>query len=215
MENDRLEPAAREDEHRALPEQDRHLQGEAGGGHPPREVHRLVREPAERLRKHVVLCVLRYSFAQLVWDRWLTGVAGVVDLKRKFAQIHKERSPEPRMFYCHFTTVTVSDCLSCSAPPCFQPYVGLQDTKSTQHILADGKLSSAFRSPFVDRRSSPRHRRCTKPKRQQPHLMTPVTLPIDILCSGLCFACLMFCLWIARCCILALGSCSCTPLNYS
>ncbi|KZT70518.1 G-protein alpha subunit [Daedalea quercina L-15889] len=38
-------------------------------------------------------------------------------LKRKFAQIHKEKSPEPRMFYCHFTTVT--------------------DTKSTQHILAD------------------------------------------------------------------------------
>jgi len=38
-------------------------------------------------------------------------------LKRKFAQIHKDRSPEPRMFYCHFTTVT--------------------DTKSTQHILTD------------------------------------------------------------------------------
>jgi len=38
-------------------------------------------------------------------------------LRRKFAQIHKERSPEPRVFYCHFTTVT--------------------DTKSTQHILVD------------------------------------------------------------------------------
>ena len=30
------------------------------------------------------------------------------DLRRKFAQIHKEHSPEPRPFYCHFTTVTVS-----------------------------------------------------------------------------------------------------------
>ena len=30
------------------------------------------------------------------------------DLQRKFAQIHKEHSPEPRPFYCHFTTVTVS-----------------------------------------------------------------------------------------------------------
>ncbi|KZT10357.1 G-alpha-domain-containing protein [Laetiporus sulphureus 93-53] len=38
-------------------------------------------------------------------------------LRRKFAQIHKERSPEQRQFYCHFTTVT--------------------DTKSTQHILVD------------------------------------------------------------------------------
>ncbi|PCH44939.1 G-alpha-domain-containing protein [Wolfiporia cocos MD-104 SS10] len=38
-------------------------------------------------------------------------------LRRKFAQIHRERSPEPRSFYCHFTTVT--------------------DTKSTQHILCD------------------------------------------------------------------------------
>ncbi|KAH9835198.1 guanine nucleotide binding protein, alpha subunit [Rhodofomes roseus] len=47
-------------------------------------------------------------------------------LKRKFAQIHKERSPEPRMFYCHFTTVT--------------------DTKSTQHILADVQDTVVVRS---------------------------------------------------------------------
>ncbi|OSX63438.1 hypothetical protein POSPLADRAFT_1140001 [Postia placenta MAD-698-R-SB12] len=39
------------------------------------------------------------------------------DLKRKFAQIHKDKSPELRSFYCHFTTVT--------------------NTKSTQHILFD------------------------------------------------------------------------------
>lgn len=38
-------------------------------------------------------------------------------LKRKFAQIHKDKSPELRSFYCHFTTVT--------------------NTKSTQHILFD------------------------------------------------------------------------------
>lgn len=30
-----------------------------------------------------------------------------VDLRRKFAQIHKEHSPKERSFYCHFTTVTV------------------------------------------------------------------------------------------------------------
>ncbi|EPS98032.1 hypothetical protein FOMPIDRAFT_1031729 [Fomitopsis schrenkii] len=47
-------------------------------------------------------------------------------LKRKFAQIHKERSPEPRMFYCHFTTVT--------------------DTKATQHILADVQDTVIVRS---------------------------------------------------------------------
>ncbi|EKM56555.1 uncharacterized protein PHACADRAFT_253754 [Phanerochaete carnosa HHB-10118-sp] len=38
-------------------------------------------------------------------------------LRRKFSQIHKESSPEPRPFYCHFTTVT--------------------DTKATSHILSD------------------------------------------------------------------------------
>ncbi|KAI0938701.1 hypothetical protein AcV5_000320 [Taiwanofungus camphoratus] len=38
-------------------------------------------------------------------------------LRRKFAQIHKEKSTEHRPFYYHFTTVT--------------------DTKTTQHILAD------------------------------------------------------------------------------
>lgn len=30
------------------------------------------------------------------------------DLRRKFAQIHKEKSTEHRPFYYHFTTVTVS-----------------------------------------------------------------------------------------------------------
>ncbi|CCM00780.1 uncharacterized protein FIBRA_02822 [Fibroporia radiculosa] len=38
-------------------------------------------------------------------------------LRRKFAQIHQDRSPEPRPFYCHFTNVI--------------------DTKSTRLILAD------------------------------------------------------------------------------
>jgi len=38
-------------------------------------------------------------------------------LKRKFQQIHKECSPEPRPFYCHFTSVT--------------------DPKATSNILAD------------------------------------------------------------------------------
>ncbi|KAI0089485.1 guanine nucleotide binding protein, alpha subunit [Irpex rosettiformis] len=38
-------------------------------------------------------------------------------LRRKFQQIHKEHSPAPRTFYCHFTTVT--------------------DTKATSMILAD------------------------------------------------------------------------------
>ena len=31
-----------------------------------------------------------------------------VDLKRKFAQLLKDHSPEPRSFYCHLTSVTVS-----------------------------------------------------------------------------------------------------------
>ncbi|EED84472.1 candidate G-protein alpha subunit [Postia placenta Mad-698-R] len=49
----------------------------------------------------------------------LDGTAMMIhaDLKRKFAQIHKDKSPELRSFYCHFTTVT--------------------NTKSTQHILFD------------------------------------------------------------------------------
>ncbi|GJE86413.1 G-alpha-domain-containing protein [Phanerochaete sordida] len=38
-------------------------------------------------------------------------------LRRKFSQIHKEHSPVPRPFYCHFTAVT--------------------DTKTTAHILGD------------------------------------------------------------------------------
>lgn len=39
----------------------------------------------------------------------LDGTAMMIhaDLKRKFAQIHKDKSPELRSFYCHFTTVTV------------------------------------------------------------------------------------------------------------
>lgn len=31
----------------------------------------------------------------------------VVDMRRKFGQIHKEYSPQARTFYCHFTAVTV------------------------------------------------------------------------------------------------------------
>ena len=31
-----------------------------------------------------------------------------LDLRRKFSQIHKEHTAEPRVFYCHFTAVTVS-----------------------------------------------------------------------------------------------------------
>ncbi|KAH9926690.1 guanine nucleotide binding protein, alpha subunit [Fomitopsis serialis] len=60
-------------------------------------------------------------------------------LKRKFAQIHKDRSPEPRMFYCHFTTVTVSRSLL-SFSHLVSPCRYFQDTKSTQHILTDEGL---------------------------------------------------------------------------
>ncbi len=62
----------------------------------------------------------------------------LVDLKKKFNQIHKEHSPETRPFYCHFTTVTVSDVVLIA-----RSWLNLisisQDTKATSLILADGK----------------------------------------------------------------------------
>ena len=32
---------------------------------------------------------------------------GLLDMRRKFGQIHKEYSPQARKFYCHFTAITV------------------------------------------------------------------------------------------------------------
>ena len=58
-----------------------------------------------------------------------------LDLRKKFANIHKEHSPSSRVFYCHFTSVTVSEVATLYL---IRSIVPQKDVKSTRLILANG-----------------------------------------------------------------------------
>jgi guanine nucleotide-binding protein alpha-1 subunit len=47
----------------------------------------------------------------------MTAPTSHSDLRKKFMGIHKERSPKPRQFHCHFTSVTVGHHIL--SPLCF------------------------------------------------------------------------------------------------
>ena len=63
------------------------------------------------------------------------------DLRKKFAGVHKEKSPKPRPFYCHFTSVTVSFPVFIS--PCtLKRFLARSQDSTTAEILKHGEFSS-------------------------------------------------------------------------
>jgi hypothetical protein len=62
------------------------------------------------------------------------------DLKKKFAGLMREHAGD-RPFYCHFTSVTVRQCMS-ALGRALDLFGLFQDTRSTALILQNGKYRS-------------------------------------------------------------------------